>query len=216
MPTLLTSVAAPIISQQTVGCGDIRYLTGVTAGKVNSIKPWEGSGYAMLLSSAGNVVSYPDKSQTSKAGRATHIISAVRSPNSMTLFWARMLVARRPVVIGNSDQKWYLGVVAPVSKVMEAAHRQLINAVILMVISIPVVCALLGLVFSRKVLKPIGGEPLTAATIALAVADGKLDNAIPLKARQQQSVLRLAHHAKPAARNCRQIQDASASVRRRG
>ncbi|MDH2692702.1 methyl-accepting chemotaxis protein, partial [Escherichia coli] len=71
--------------------------------------------------------------------------------------------------------------------------RQLINAVILMVISILVVCALLGLVFSRKVLKPIGGEPLTAATIALAVADGKLDNAIPLKARDNSSLFFALH-----------------------
>ncbi|MCP6757101.1 methyl-accepting chemotaxis protein, partial [Klebsiella pneumoniae] len=75
----------------------------------------------------------------------------------------------------------YLGIVAPVSQVMAAANRQLMNAIILMVVSILLVSALLGIVFSRKVLRPLGGEPLEAATIALAVADGKLDNAIDVK-----------------------------------
>ncbi len=55
--------------------------------------------------------------------------------------------------------------VAPVSQVMAAANRQLMNAIILGVISILLVSALLGLVFSRKVLKPIGGEPVEGPTL---------------------------------------------------
>lgn len=119
--------------------------------KVNKIKPWEGVGYAMLLSSAGNVVSYPDKNQTSKAWKGdTHHYSSDVMEQHDAMLGEDALVTWQPVVIGNSDQKWYLGVVAPVSKVMAAAHRQLVNAVILMIISILVVCALLGCYSAAK------------------------------------------------------------------
>ncbi|MFP3632712.1 hypothetical protein SB776_39585, partial [Burkholderia sp. SIMBA_045] len=65
--------------------------------------------------------------------------------------------------------------------VMAASNRQLMWAVILMVVSVLLVGTVLGMLFSRKVLRPIGGEPAEAAHIALAVADGKLDNAIVVK-----------------------------------
>ncbi|MBK0122396.1 methyl-accepting chemotaxis protein [Pantoea sp. S61] len=216
VPTLLTSVAAPILSQGKlwgVVTSDISLAS--LQERVNKIKPWEGVGYAMLLSSAGNVVSYPDKNQTSKAWKGdTHHYSSDVMEQHDALLGEDALVTWQPVVIGNSDQKWYLGVVAPVSKVMAAAHHQLVNAVILMVISILVVCALLGLLFSRKVLKPIGGEPLEAATIALAVADGKLDNVITLKGRDNSSLFYALHTMQNQLREIvGQIQDASSSVR---
>ena len=216
VPTLLTSVAAPIVSKgklQAVVTSDISLAS--LQDKVNKIKPWEGSGYAMLLSSAGNVVSYPDKSQASKPWKGdTHHFSSAVVEQHDALLGEDALVTWQPVVIGNSDLKWYLGVVAPVSKVMAAAHRQLINALILMVISILVVSALLGLVFSRKVLKPIGGEPREAVSVALAVADGKLDNVITLKAQDNSSLFYALHTMQNQLRDIvGQIQDASASVR---
>uniref|UniRef100_A0A8R2HBG0 Uncharacterized protein n=1 Tax=Acyrthosiphon pisum TaxID=7029 RepID=A0A8R2HBG0_ACYPI len=208
--------AAPIVSQGKlwgVVTSDISLAS--LQEKVNKIRPWDGTGYAMLLSSAGNVVSYPDKNQTSKPWKGdTHNYSTSVVEQHDALLGEDGMVTWQPIVIGNSDQKWYLGVVAPVSKVMAAAHRQLVNAVILMIISILVVCALLGLLFSRKVLKPIGGEPLEAATIALAVADGKLDNVITLKGRDNSSLFYALHTMQNQLREIvGQIQDASSSVR---
>ena len=216
VPTLLTSVAAPILSQGKlwgVVTSDISLAS--LQEKVNKIKPWEGVGYAMLLSSAGNVVSYPDKNQTSKPWKGdTHQYSSSVFEQHDNILGEDALVTWQPIVIGNSDQKWYLGVVAPVSEVMAAAHRQLVNALILMVISIVVVCALLAVLFSRKVLKPIGGEPLEAATIALSVAEGKLDNVITLKARDNSSLFFALHTMQNQLRDIvGQIQDASSSVR---
>ena len=216
VPTLLTSVAAPILAKGKlwgVVTSDISLAS--LQEKVNKIKPWDGAGYAMLLSSAGNVVSYPDKNQTSKAWQGdTHNYSSSVMQLHDTLLGEDVLVTWQPIVIGSSDQKWYLGVVAPVSKVMAAAHHQLINALILMVVSIVVVCALLALLFSRKVLKPIGGEPLEAATIALAVAEGKLDNVITLKTRDNSSLFYALHTMQNQLREIvGQIQDASSSVR---
>lgn len=216
VPTLLTSVAAPIVSQGKlwgVVTSDISLAS--LQQKVDQIKPWEGGGYAMLLSSAGKVISYPDKSQTSKAwqGETNNYSSAVTQHHDAIL-GEDGLITWQPIAIGNSPDKWYLGVVAPVSQVMAASQRQLVNAIILMVISILLVSALLGVVFSRKVLKPLGGEPLEAATIALAVAEGRLSNDITVKPNDRSSLFFALSTMQVQLRQVvGQIKDASDSVR---
>ncbi|PQX64539.1 chemotaxis protein [Cronobacter sakazakii] len=216
VPTLLTSVAAPIVSDgQLKGVVTSDISLASLQQKVNQIKPWEGGGYAMLLSTAGKIVSYPDKKLTSKpfpgdtAGFTSNVVE-----QDDPILGEKALVTWQPVTIGNSTDKWYLGIVAPVSQVMAAANRQLMNAIILMVVSILLVSALLGIVFSRKVLRPLGGEPLEAATIALAVADGKLDNAINVKPGDRGSLFYALHTMQAQLRGIvGQIKEASNSVR---
>ncbi|ELY6283522.1 methyl-accepting chemotaxis protein [Cronobacter sakazakii] len=216
VPTLLTSVAAPIVSDgQLKGVVTSNISLASLQQKVNQIKPWEGGGYAMLLSTAGKIVSYPDKKLTSKpfpgdtAGFTSNVVE-----QDDPILGEKALVTWQPVTIGNSTDKWYLGIVAPVSQVMAAANRQLMNAIILMVVSILLVSALLGIVFSRKVLRPLGGEPLEAATIALAVADGKLDNAIDVKPGDRGSLFYALHTMQAQLRGIvGQIKEASDSVR---
>ncbi|MCA6969803.1 methyl-accepting chemotaxis protein [Pectobacterium carotovorum] len=216
VPTLLTSVAAPIVSQGKlwgVVTSDISLAS--LQEKINRIKPWEGGGYAMLLSSASKVISYPDKSQTSKAwqGPTDNFTSAVVQHDDAIL-GEEALITWQPVTIGNSTDKWHLAIVAPVSQVMAASERQLMNAVIMMVISILLVSALLGWVFSRKVLKPLGGEPREAATIALAVAEGRLSNVIDVKPNDRNSLFFALHTMQSQLRQVvGQIKDASDSVR---
>ncbi|EOV0645304.1 methyl-accepting chemotaxis protein [Cronobacter turicensis] len=216
VPTLLTSVAAPIVSDgQLKGVVTSDISLASLQQKVNQIKPWEGGGYAMLLSTAGKIVSYPDKKLTSKpfpgdtAGYTSNVVE-----QDDPILGEKALVTWQPVTIGNSTDKWYLGIAAPVSQVMAAANRQLMNAIILMVVSILLVSALLGIVFSRKVLKPLGGEPLEAATIALAVADGKLDNAIDVKPGDHGSLFYALNTMQAQLRGIvGQIKEASNSVR---
>ncbi|EGT4442863.1 methyl-accepting chemotaxis protein [Cronobacter sakazakii] len=216
VPTLLTSVAAPIVSDgQLKGVVTSDISLASLQQKVNQIKPWEGGGYAMLLSTAGKIVSYPDKKLTSKpfpgdtAGFTSNVVE-----QDDPILGEKALVTWQPVTIGNSTDKWYLGIVAPVSQVMAAANRQLMNAIILMVVSILLVSALLGIVFSRKVLRPLGGEPLEAATIALAVADGKLDNAIDVKPGDRGSLFYALNTMQAQLRGIvGQIKEASNSVR---
>ena len=216
VPTLLTSVSAPILSDgklRAVVTSDISLAS--LQQKVNQIKPWQGGGYAVLISNAGKVISHPDKALTTKPypGETNKFSSAVIEEDDAVL-GEKGLITWQPIVIGNSTANWYLGVVAPVSQVMAAANQQLINAIVLMVISILLVSALLGVVFSRKVLKPLGGEPIEAATIALAVADGQLGNAIPVKANDQHSLFYALSTMQTQLRQMvGQIQEASDSVR---
>ncbi|MDU6925600.1 methyl-accepting chemotaxis protein [Franconibacter helveticus] len=216
VPTLLTSVASPIVNEgqlQAVVTADISLAS--LQKKVNQIKPWEGGGYAVLLSSAGKVISSPDASLTSKAfpgDTAGFSRNVAERPDPV--LGEEALITWQPVSIGNSTDSWYLGIVAPVSQVMAAANQQLRNAIIMMVVSILLVSALLGIVFSRKVLKPLGGEPREAATIALAVAEGKLDNAITIKTGDQGSLFYALHTMQAQLRQIvGQIKAASSSVR---
>ncbi|MER2044672.1 methyl-accepting chemotaxis protein [Pantoea agglomerans] len=216
VPTLLTSVAAAIIDQGTLKAivtSDISLAS--LQQKVNQIKPWQGSGYALLLSGAGNVVSSPVKDEAGKPwkGEKEGFTSKVVQRFDAVL-GEDALVTWQPVVIGNSDKPWYLGVVAPVSQVMAASNRQLMWAVILMVVSVLLVGAVLGMLFSRKVLRPIGGEPVEAAHIALAVADGKLDNRIAVKSGDSSSLFFALHTMQSQLRQIvGQIKDSSESVR---
>ncbi|MEN4747784.1 methyl-accepting chemotaxis protein [Pantoea agglomerans] len=216
VPTLLTSVAAAIIDQGTLKAivtSDISLAS--LQQKVNQIKPWQGSGYALLLSNGGNVVSSPVKDEAGKPwkGEKEGFTSKVVQRFDAVL-GEDALVTWQPVMIGNSDKPWYLGVVAPVSQVMAASNRQLMWVVILMVVSVLLVGTVLGMLFSRKVLRPIGGEPAEAAHIALAVADGKLDNAIVVKNGDRSSLFFALDTMQSQLRQIvGQIKDSSESVR---
>jgi len=216
VPTLLTSVAAAIIDQGTLKAivtSDISLAS--LQQQVNQIKPWQGTGYALLLSNGGKVVSSPVKEEAGKAwkGQKDNFTAKVVEHFDPVL-GENALMTWQPVVIGNSDKPWYLGVVAPVSQVMAAADRQRMWAVLLMAVSILLVGAVLGMLFSRKVLRPIGGEPIEAANIALAVADGKLDNPISVKKGDRNSLFFALETMQNQLRQIvGQIKDASESVR---
>ncbi|CAH0193227.1 chemotaxis protein [bacteria symbiont BFo1 of Frankliniella occidentalis] len=190
VPTLLTSVSAVIFDDgkvKAVTTSDISLAS--LQEKVSKIKPWQGAGYAMLLSTAGKVVSSPNKDDAGKPYKGeTDKFSSQIIQRYDPVLGEDVLQTWRPITVGNSQASWYLGVAAPVKLVMAAANRQLMYALIMAVISIVVVCGVLGLVFSRKVAKPIGGEPRQAADIALAVAEGDLSATIPVKENDKQSI----------------------------
>ncbi|WP_034944881.1 methyl-accepting chemotaxis protein [Erwinia oleae] len=190
VPTLLTSVAAVVIDDgklKAVITSDISLAS--LQKTVGAIKPWQGSGYALLLSNTGLVFSSPDKAQAGKAYKGeTNNFSTKAVQHFDASLGEDVLEMWRPVLVGTSDRPWYLGVVAPVSAVMAVANRQLMHALIMMVISIVLVCTVLGVIFNRKIAKPIGGEPSQAAEIALGVAEGNLTATIPVEGRDRQSI----------------------------
>lgn len=190
VPTLLTSVAAVIMDQgqlKAVATSDISLAS--LQKSVGAVKPWEGTGYALLLSNKGLVVSSPNKEEAGKAYQGeTNGFTQEVVQHFDSVLGEEVLETWRPVTIGNSKLPWYLGVVAPVSAVMAESNRQLTHALIMMVLSIVIVCAVLGVLFSRKISRPVGGEPSQAAEIALGVAEGNLTAEIPVAAQDRQSI----------------------------
>ncbi|HDR2890422.1 TPA: methyl-accepting chemotaxis protein [Enterobacter asburiae] len=190
---MLTSIAAPVMHNgQFLGSVTSDFSLATLQKMIGAIKPWNGTGYALLLSAANNVVSSPDKGAVGKpyAGKVTGSeVTRADDP----LLKEEAFITWQTINIGNSQTPWKLAIVTPVSEVMAEARQFLLKAIILMVLSIVVVSLVMAQIFTRKVDRPVGGEPSAAAGIALAVARGDLNNAIPVRAGGTSSIFYALH-----------------------
>ncbi|TDT50860.1 methyl-accepting chemotaxis sensory transducer with Cache sensor [Enterobacter sp. AG5470] len=211
---MLTSIAAPIIRDgKFQGSVTSDFSLATLQKLIGAIKPWEGAGYALLLSADNKVIFSPDKSATGKTWGGNisgHDVIQSYDPilnESVFITW-------QLVDVGNSNTPWKLAIVAPVSLVMAEAWKDLRNALILMLLSISIVSIVVALVFTRKVARPVGGEPSEASEIALSVAGGNLANTIPVRAGDNSSIFYALHTMQgQLQRIVLSITDASQSVR---
>lgn len=194
--TLLTSIAVPImVNGKFLGSVTADFSLQTLQTLVNSIKPYQGTGYAMLFSQSGNYISSPKKDQiTHKLENDPSLLKNIQTGQMTRREQQDPVLGEKafsefvPIQIGNTGTPWMLGIVAPVNAVMKESTRQLYYALALMVLSIIVVFAVLSVIFTRKVLRPVGGEPSDAAKIALTVADGDLTHPIVTQKNDQSSI----------------------------
>jgi len=190
---MLTSIAAPIMHDgQFLGSVTSDFSLATLQTMIGAIKPWNNTGYALLLSAGNTVVSSPDKRAVGKpyAGKIAGN-DVIRVPDP--LLKEEVFITWQSITIGNSETPWKLAIVTPVSEVMAEARQFLLKAIILMVLSIVVVSLVMAQIFTRKVDRPVGGEPADAAGIALAVARGDLNNVIPVRAGDTRSIFYALH-----------------------
>uniref|UniRef100_UPI0039082323 methyl-accepting chemotaxis protein n=1 Tax=Enterobacter kobei TaxID=208224 RepID=UPI0039082323 len=211
---MLTSIAAPIMADgKFLGSVTSDFSLATLQAMTGAIKPWNGTGYALLLSAENKVVFSPDKLATGKpyAGKITgHDVIRENDP----LLKEEAFITWQDIAIGNSQTPWKLAIVTPVSEVMAVARAFLLKAIVLMVLSIVVVSLVMAQIFTRKVDRPVGGEPSDAAGIALAVARGELNNTIPVRAGDTRSIFYALHTMQmQLKRIVDNISDASHSVR---
>ncbi|HDC4309509.1 methyl-accepting chemotaxis protein [Enterobacter kobei] len=211
---MLTSIAAPIMADgKFLGSVTSDFSLATLQAMTGAIKPWNGTGYALLLSAENKVVFSPDKQATGKpyAGKITgHDVIRENDP----LLKEEAFIIWQDIAIGNSQTPWKLAIVTPVSEVMAEARAFLLKAIVLMALSIVVVSLVMAQIFTRKVDRPVGGEPSDAAGIALAVARGELNNTIPVRAGDTRSIFYALHTMQmQLKRIVDNISDASHSVR---
>ncbi|ELY2039415.1 methyl-accepting chemotaxis protein [Enterobacter cloacae complex sp. RIVM_C039474] len=190
---MLTSIAAPIMREgQFLGSVTSDFSLATLQSMIGAIKPWNGTGYALLLSAGNSVVSSPDKRAVGKPYTGTVTGDEVIRTNDPQLK-EEAFITWQAITIGNSQTPWKLSIVTPVSEVMAEARQFLLKAILLMVLSIVVVSLVMAQIFTRKVDRPVGGEPSDAAGIALAVAEGDLNNAIPVRPGDTSSIFYALH-----------------------
>ncbi|MHA0275309.1 methyl-accepting chemotaxis protein [Enterobacter ludwigii] len=190
---MLTSIAAPIMREgQFLGSVTSDFSLATLQSMIGAIKPWNGTGYALLLSAGNSVVSSPDKRAAGKPYTGTVTGDEVIRTNDSQLK-EEAFITWQAITIGNSQTPWNLAIVTPVSEVMAEARQFLLKAILLMVLSIVVVSLVMAQIFTRKVDRPVGGEPSDAAGIALAVAGGDLNNAIPVRPGDTSSIFYALH-----------------------
>ena len=190
---MLTSIAAPIMRDgQFLGSVTSDFSLATLQSMIGAIKPWNGTGYALLLSAGNNVVSSPDKGAAGKpyAGQiAGHDVTRVNDP----LLKEEVFITWQAIAVGNSQTPWKLAIITPVSEVMAEARAFLLKAIVMIVLSIVAVSLVMAQIFTRKVDRPVGGEPSEAAGIALAVARGDLNNTIPVRSGDTHSIFYALH-----------------------
>ncbi|BBJ63572.1 methyl-accepting chemotaxis protein [Enterobacter asburiae] len=190
---MLTSIAAPIMRDgQFLGSVTSDFSLATLQSTIGAIKPWNGTGYALLLSAGNNVVSSPDQRAAGKpyAGQiAGHDVTRINDP----LLKEDVFITWQDIAVGNSQTPWKLAIITPVSEVMAEARAFLLKAIIMMLLSIVAVSLVMAQIFTRKVDRPVGGEPSEAAGIALAVARGDLNNTIPVRSGDTHSIFYALH-----------------------
>ena len=112
---MLTSIAAPIMRDgQFLGSVTSDFSLATLQSTIGAIKPWNGTGYALLLSAGNNVVSSPDKGAAGKpyAGHiAGHDVTRVNDP----LLKEEVFITWQAITVGNSQTPWKLAIITPVS-----------------------------------------------------------------------------------------------------
>ena len=211
---MLTSIAAPIMRNgKFQGSVTSDFSLATLQKRIGAIKPWDGVGYAVLLSAENNVVSSPDKAAIGKPYKGTITGSEVVRFDDPQL-GEPAFITWRTIAVGNSGTPWKLAIITPVSVVMAEAWHFLMNAIVMMVLSIIIVSLVVALVFTRKVARPVGGEPSEAAEIALSVAQGDLSSTIPVQRGDSSSIFYALHAMQGQLhRIVSTITDASNSVR---
>lgn len=211
---MLTSIAAPIIRNgKFQGSVTSDFSLETLQKMIGAIKPWEGTGYALLLSADNKVISSPNKAMDGKQWTGTITGEAVVRLDDAILN-EPAFVTWQSIDVGNSQTPWKLAIVTPVSVVMAEAWHYLRNAIILMILSIIIVSVVVALVFTRKVARPVGGEPSEASEIALSVAQGDLSNPIPVQASDNHSIFYALHTMQSELQHIvGSISDASHSIR---
>ncbi|WP_433916300.1 methyl-accepting chemotaxis protein [Pectobacterium versatile] len=193
---LLTSIAVPIIiNNKFYGSVTADFSLDTLQQLTNNIKPYQGTGYAQLLSHTGAYISHPDNARvTKKIENDPTLLEHVTTGQSYQIERDNAVLNTPafnvyvPVKIGNTGTPWILGLSAPVNVVMAETAQQRNVGLLLMVLSIVVVSGVLGIIFNRKVARPIGGEPAQAAQIALSVAQGDLTQTIPVQQKDDSSI----------------------------
>ncbi|ALR77862.1 methyl-accepting chemotaxis protein [[Enterobacter] lignolyticus] len=210
---MLTSIAAPIMRDgKFIGSVTSDFSLATLQGLIGAIRPWNGAGYAVLLSADNRVVSSPEKTAIGKPYRGTVSGSEVTRVDD-PLLKEPAFITWQKIDVGNSGTPWKLAIITPVSDVMAEAWRYLMKALALMALSIVVVSVVMAQVFTRKVDRPVGGEPTDASEIALAVARGELNNTIPVRQGDSSSIFFALHTMQAQLKRIvGNINDASHSV----
>jgi hypothetical protein len=172
---------------------------------IGAIKPWNGTGYALLLSAGNNVVSSPDKRAAGKpyAGQiAGHDVTRVNDP----LLKEDVFITWQDIAVGNSQTPWKLAIITPVSEVMAEARAFLLKAIIMMVLSIVAVSLVMAQIFTRKVDRPVGANLLRPPGSPWPLPGGSEQHHPGAFRRYPQHFLRPAHHADAAQAHRRQHQ----------
>lgn len=198
---LITSLVVPIFYEDRfVGVAGIDIALDTIQEKIGKLHIYE-NGYASLISNGGLIVGDRDAATvgqtTAKIGLSETAGNAIKAgqPYQVVETDSRIqngaTVERifTPINIGQTGTPWSLVATLPESEILASIHELRVIAAALGLVSILIVSIALIILLEKLVLKPIGGEPTEAASIANRVAQGDLTYSIKVDAGDTDSLM---------------------------
>ena len=178
---MLSTVAVPVMDgEQVMGVVTADFELSRLQQRIAQLRPM-GEGQAELLSPLGTVVGSPDTTELGKKredATTAAILAAVAEDRLYSDFQADargMVKVYVPLRIGDSEQRFALGVHVP-RDLLTAQARSLLGLVVLVgLLAALSLCAGLWLLLRSMVLRPLAD----AVRVSTDVAQGRLDTAIP-------------------------------------
>lgn len=191
---LMTSVCAPIIDNgKFVGLAGTDLLLNYYVDLVNKIKPFD-EGYAFLISNGGTYVSHPEKNVIGKLFAEINPDEEIEYGISKKIeqgiefhFYAthsntgdKIFVKFVPVQVGNTNKPWSLGVIVPMSVVLEGSKALFRNSIIAGILGL-VIMAIIIIVISKN----IGDSINNGVNYIEQVSQGDLNAQIIVKSKDE-------------------------------
>jgi len=194
---LMTTISVPVAHRPNasgvVGC-DI--ALGTLQGLVTGLHPYE-TGYATILSGGGLVLADGGGRELGKASEDLKVPSQDQLRRDREI-----LVETRdarlgqdvyrisvPIHLDQIEQNWAFLVTVPKDRVLAQIATMRWLALVLGTLSILGTVLVLRWLIHRQVTLPLGGEPLQAAAITRAIAEGDLRQEITLAPGDQESMI---------------------------
>ncbi len=202
-PTLITTMTVPIfVEGKFVGVAGIDFALSDMQQLVGGIKILD-VGHASLISNTGLFVGDSDAARVGKpmesGGAFDRVREAIRAGQPIQIDvkddeLGAVVQVYVPLRVGETPTPWAFRAEVPEQKIMEAVRRLQWTALVLAVLSVVVVSAVLAFALDRLVLRPIGGEPREAASLAERVAGGDLTYAVSLRPGDGTSLMARLQH----------------------
>ncbi|MEX4004418.1 methyl-accepting chemotaxis protein [Paraburkholderia sp. EG285A] len=238
---LMTTVAVPIVvAGKFRGVVSVDFSLESLRTNLATVHPF-GAGYVSLVSSGGIVVSHPESARVghSVADQGAFQANEAALSTSGRLFEEvedsylnapaiRVVVSMNPL---GTDAHWQFSVVVPRSVVRAPVAIMRDRTIAIAVASLIAVSLLLALMLNRMVLRPVGGEPESASSLAQSIAAGDLsarENAGPaapdgsiissmalMLARLRAVVTEMAHIGASVAEGAKEISHGNDELSRR-
>lgn len=195
----VTSVSVPIrVAGQVVGVAGLDIAVADVQAAVAAIRLY-GSGYATLVSHAGEIIGDPHREllgqDVEAGGMQPGAKAAIQAGQPLTVRWADPVTGQAmtriyaPLRVGDTRTPWSLAVTVPDDELLAPVVRLRHVALVLALASLVVVMAGLAWLLERLVLRPLGGEPARAVALAQSVAAGDLTTVVPVRAGDEASLM---------------------------
>ena len=193
---LMTTVVAPIkVNGQFLGMVAVDIALDTFGSMMEKVKPFE-TGYGYLLSNEGYTVTHPRKDIIGKNARDVitgkdrdGFMGALKNGTSFSMVREAInggmatYQILAPIRVGNTDTPWSIGIVVPLEKVLEGAHRLRNTSIVIGIVGFLVLVGVVWFISIFLVVRPI--NIVVESLRDIAEGEGDLTLRLPVNTQDE-------------------------------